>query len=500
MTSRNPLLRPPAHVAATGGVWTLLVVVEWLLVSPATAVDYAYYALASIAFLPFALLLTNFAYHFAYPGETLPREPIGGERPRVAVLYTTRNDVVPLCVERTAEAVEHPVDLWILSDSDVPEAVATERRFDGWRRYTRGVARGGKSGIINDWLADHGGGYEYFVTLDADTMLAPGNVTRLVEHAEHAGNDDVGIFQLLKEVHPDLATTPFARIVGRGVKWSTRISPPVMKLVYGRNTYWGSAGLIRTEAVRDAGGYDEHLICEDFVLTVKFDRAGWRAVVVDDRSYEGFPLDLHALRARTVRWVRANRQMLPLLAGRGVSVGTRLNCLTPVMFYGVTPVLLSLVLLASVESRVATAAAPSVAFAAGVFAFVFLHRSVAAGREVGDFLATATLETLVVLGMSIRVTVALLFGATVWKPSRKTSREFSWSESVAETLPELGVGLLLAAAVLRNGDDPSVGLLVGLWAASFLSTPFILRYTSASIDGPTPEKRPHDPDAGLHDD
>lgn len=161
-------------MAVTGGVWTLLVVVEWLRVSPTTAVDYAYNALASIAFLPFALLLTNFVYHFAYPGETLPREPIGEEGPHVAVLYTTCNDLVPLCVERTAEAVEHPVGLWILSDSDVPEAIATDRRFDGWRRYTRGVSRGGKSGIINDWLADHGDGYEYFVTLDADTMLAPG--------------------------------------------------------------------------------------------------------------------------------------------------------------------------------------------------------------------------------------------------------------------------------------------------------------------------------------
>lgn len=489
------LLRPRWHVAGIAVTWALFVGVEWLLSRPSTAVEYAFFVLAAVAFVPFALLLTNFGYHFLYDGEVLPRASLPeDERPRVAVCYTTYNDVIPLCLERTAAAVEYPVDLWILSDSDDPAAVETERSFESWRRYTRETGRGGKCGIVNDWLAEHGDDYDYFLTLDADTMLAEGNVTRLVEHAEHPANGDVGIFQTLKEVHPDLASTPFARIVGRGVKWSTRISPVVMKAVYRQNTYWGSAGLLRTEAVADAGGYDEQLICEDFVLTVKLDQAGWRALTVDDFSYEGFPLDLHALRVRTVRWVRANRQMLPLLTERGVSAGTQLNVLTPVLFYGVTPLLLSLVVLAAVFPRAGAVGLASAAFAAAVFAFIFLHRSVVAHDRFRLFLETAVLETLVVLGLSLRVSTALLFGRFEWVPSRKVTRDFDWPASLAATYPEVGFGVLLLVLTYLQGPTFGLTALVGLWAVSFLSAPVILRYTSRSHDDPSPRITLHDPD------
>lgn len=491
---RDRLLRPRWHVVSIVLTWVLFVLAEWYLAGATTAVEYGFFALSSVAFVPFALLLTNFGYHFLYEGETLPRRSLDeGSTPRVAVCYTTYNDVIPLCLEQTAAAVEYPVDRWILTDSDDPAAIESEKTFGAWRRYTRETGRGGKCGIINDWLADHGDEYDYFLTLDADTMLAEGNVTRLVEHAEHPDNAGIGIFQSLKEVHPDLASTPFARIVGRGVKWSTRISPMVMKSVYRQNTYWGSGGLIRTDAVRDAGGYDERLICEDFVLTVKLDRAGWRTLVVDDRSYEGFPLDLHALRVRTVRWVRANRQMLPLLTERGVSAGTRLNVLTPVLFYAVTPVLLSLVVLAALFPRFGDGSLAALAFAAGVFAFIFLHRSVAAPGQFRAFLETAVLETLVVLGLSLRVSGALLFGRFEWVPSRKVTRSFDWPASLRQTLPEVAFGLLLVAvAALR---DPTGGLVavVGLWAVSFLAAPVILRYTSRSHAETSPRVTLHDP-------
>ncbi|WP_336344413.1 glycosyltransferase family 2 protein [Halalkalicoccus ordinarius] len=494
---QSRLLQGGVHLGTVGVVWAVLAVVQWLLIGPRTFLDYTYLMLSTVAFLPFSLLLTNFVYHFAYAGETLDRKRLLDAGPNVAVLYTTYNDVLPGCLEETERAVEYPVDYWILSDSDDRTAIDTERKFGRWRRYTRENGRGGKCGIINDWLAEHGDEYEYFITLDADTMLAPGNVTRLVEHAEHPENADVGIFQTLKEVHPDLATTPFARIIGRGVKWSTRISPLVTKLVYGQNTYWGSAGLIRKRAVLDVGGYDEHLLCEDFVLTTKLDKAGWQTIVVDQRSYEGFPLDLHALRVRTVRWVRANRQMLPLLFSSDVSIGTRMNCLTPIMFYTVTPILLGLVVLATILPAFGDAAVPSAAFAALVFAFIFFHRGVVARRELRAFLATATLETLVVLGMSLRVTGALLLGRSVWIPSRKVSREFDWSESLQHTYPEVGFGLLLAGALIVRRHNPGLILLIGLWAGSFLSAPFILRYSSLASDTPVPMKLPHDPERGT---
>lgn len=269
-----------------------------------------------------------------------------------------------------------------------------------------------------------------------------------------------------------------------------------MKSVYHQNTYWGSGGLIRTEAVADAGGYDERLICEDFVFTVKLDRAGWRVLAVDDLSYEGFPPDLHALRVRTIRWVRANRQMLPLLTNQGISIGTRVNILTPVMFYAVTPILLLLVVLAALFPQFGTTSVAGTGFAAGVFAFIFLHRSVVAHNQFRLFLETAILETLVVLGLSLRVSTALLFGRSEWVPSRKVTEDSDWTASLTRTLPEIGVGAaLLAITYLR---DYAYGLtaLVGLWTVSFMAAPVILRYTSRSHDSPSPRITLHDPGTG----
>lgn len=129
---RDRLLRPRWHIAAVVLVWLLFAFFEWFLSSPIAGIEYVFYLLSAVAFVPFALLLTNFGYHFLYAGELLPRVPLENTnaKPSVAVCYTTYNDIIPLCLEQTATAVEYPVDYWVLSDSDDDVAIEREKAFE----------------------------------------------------------------------------------------------------------------------------------------------------------------------------------------------------------------------------------------------------------------------------------------------------------------------------------------------------------------------------------
>lgn len=330
-------LRPAMHITWVVVVWIGLCCIDWSFGHPITLLGYAYFVLAVLAYLPFSFLFVTFCYHFISDEYSVPRVWKLDENPQVAVLYTTYNDVMPCALEETQQAIEYPADLWILSDSDDPDAVAIEESFGWWTRFTRTTSRGGKGGILNDWMDMYGDDYEYIITLDADSILTTGNVTQLVEHAEHPSNSHIGVFQSLMKVSPTLATTRFSQIIGRGVQWSTRFQPLVMRAIYGQNSYWGSNALLRIDAIRESGGFEEELLCEDFILSTRLDRHGWTTLVIDAYSYEGFPLDLYALRTRTLRWVRANREMVSLLFSNDVSLGTRVNCCTPLAFYAVAP-------------------------------------------------------------------------------------------------------------------------------------------------------------------
>jgi membrane glycosyltransferase len=117
-------------------------------------------------------------------------------RPRVALLYTTMNDVVPECLASMAQ--EYSSDVYVLDDSTNPEAMATVDRVSSENAYTverRAKRRGYKAGAINDWLAKHWGSYDYIVLFDADSYLPPDWVGGALRYAEHPANADVAIFQ-----------------------------------------------------------------------------------------------------------------------------------------------------------------------------------------------------------------------------------------------------------------------------------------------------------------
>jgi len=322
--------------------------------------------------------------------------------------------------------------------------------------------------------------------MDADAILAPGSLRTMVETAEHPDNLRFAGFQTLMEVHPAVAPSPFARILGRSVKWGCRIVPLANQRLFGQGMYWGSNALLRADVVSAVGGWVEVTICEDFALTARLDAAGHPIALLDLYNYEGFPPDALSLRERTVRWCKANLSVAPSIFRSKTGFAVRLNVVIPILFYLMAPTLIALLLINIVAPSDVPLHRTSTVLGALLLAFVFLHRLVVVPRSresLAQFVATLGVETLVILGFGLRIAwsfVESLLRAPSWVPSRKETRHLSAFESVAHSIPELVFGaLVLALLVVYHAPLQTVAL-SSVWVVSFLSTPAVLWLTSRS--------------------
>ena len=162
-----------------------------------------YQHVSLVQFALMVLFLFSFAYVFSkrvlslvLPPFRLPALDGLARSPRVAILYTTMNDVVPECVR--AIRPTYPCDVFVLDDSFDPTKRAVVDRLAGEMGFSvvrRGSRHAFKAGAINHWLRAHGRSYEYIVLLDADSVVPPDWVGHALRYAEHPENADLAIFQ-----------------------------------------------------------------------------------------------------------------------------------------------------------------------------------------------------------------------------------------------------------------------------------------------------------------
>lgn len=260
------------------------------------------------------VFLFGFAYAFSKRLLSLllrPHAPPALERlerrPRVAILYTTMNDVVPECVRAIRQG--YPCDVFILDDSSDPrkrevvDRLAAERGFRVVRRPAR---RGFKAGAINDWLRGHGGGYDYIVLLDADSLLPPDWVERALAYAEHPANGDLAIFQGMINIwntdNRFTATLAPNHLVSQD-EWERKLAGYLGAVVcYGHNV------LIRVEPLVRLGGFDERYVSEDFATAVALASRGHGSTFLPLHSWEAMPENVRGFVRRQNKWTRGSME------------------------------------------------------------------------------------------------------------------------------------------------------------------------------------------------
>lgn len=300
----------------------------------------------------------------------------GGREPLPRAKPTSRTAILlPICNEdparvfataaATAEAladagVAELFDLFVLSDTTDPDLwMAEEAAFLATRRerapraavhYRRRPANSErKAGNIADWVRRFGGAYPFFVVFDADSLMTPRTLVRMVLAMER--RPDLGLLQTVPVLIG--GTSLFARLQ----QFASRIYGPILAAglaTFARDSgnYWGHNAILRTGAFAQSAGLPHlngrpplggHVLSHDFVEAALMRRAGW-AVVIDPRlggSFEESPPSLIDLATRDRRWCQGNLQHARLLGARGLDWVSRLHLGMGIMAYLAAPLWLA---------------------------------------------------------------------------------------------------------------------------------------------------------------
>ncbi|MBZ5722502.1 MAG: glycosyltransferase [Acidobacteriia bacterium] len=236
--------------------------------------------------------------HFGRPGEA------EAYRPEVAVLVPAYNE--EKVIERTIRAVlgsNYPNLRVIVIDDG-----STDRTLEAARRaFTREQASGqvliltkpnsGKADALSFGL-EHLHDEEIFVGIDADTIIAPDAIARMVPHFLNpkvgavAGNAKVG------------------NRVNLWTRWqaleyitSQNFERRALNTLGAVSVVPGAIGAWRTAAVREAGGYHTDTVAEDADLTMALLRRGYRVEYEDlALAFTEAPVNANGLMRQRFRW------------------------------------------------------------------------------------------------------------------------------------------------------------------------------------------------------
>ena len=257
---------------------------------------------------------------------------------------------------RTGQAGD--CDIFILSDTadeGARRAEAGAFAVLGARVHYRNRPRpeGRKPGNLAHWMAQHGGGYDSFLLLDADSGFCADRLRAM--RARMAADPRLGLLQSAIRLRPG-----GSRLAGMQ-RLSGRLCGPgfargLARLSGDAGNFWGHNALIRTRALAGVtplpalpgrapmGG---PVLSHDFIEAAALRRAGWKVVIDPDArgSFEDAPESVGAYMRRDRRWAQGNLQHLRLLGGQGWHPASLLHLLAGIQSYLSAPVWLVLVVL-----------------------------------------------------------------------------------------------------------------------------------------------------------
>ncbi|MFF9689209.1 glycosyl transferase [Streptomyces sp. NPDC014623] len=188
---------------------------------------------------------------------------------RVAFLATYAPGRKPLSSVRAvlegAVRMRHPgpLDVWLLDEGDDPEARMlcaelgvhhfTRLGVPEWNQAEGPHQAGTRHGNSNAWLAKHGDAYDLLASVDTDHVPLPGFLERMT-----------GYFR-----DPDTAF-----VVGPGPSGGPDVHARARRVGnrYGAAVFAGPAGVVRVEALRQAGGFHTTVAGDDTVTGLEIHR------------------------------------------------------------------------------------------------------------------------------------------------------------------------------------------------------------------------------------
>lgn len=441
-------------------------------------------------------------------------------RAKTAILMFLRNEDPERAFQRLAatrasvdaEGQGERFDVFVLSDTDDPAiADAEEAAFAAWApalgpnaRYRRRVKNTGwKAGNIRDFTRRWGDGYDFFLPLDSDSLMAGRDVLRMVRIME--AHPRLGILQSLVVGAP--APSAFARIFQFGMRAGMRSFTIGAAWWHGDcGPYWGHNALVRARPFRakcglpvlpGEGPLAGHILSHDQVEAALMRRAGYevRVIPVEGGSWEDNPPTLFDFTRRDLRWCQGNMQYWRLLGLRGLKPMSRFQIFAAIAMYFGAPAWMLMTSAAAFKLLEYDYLEVNYAFAVSMFFIMFavsLFPKIAGWIDVAlrrggaaryggrlRFAAGAALETLFSIllapAVAFRVTlflIGLAFGRSVkWSGQARDAYRLSWPTAIRGLWPQtlFGAGL---AAMIAWGAPQALPWAAPVLAGLTLSIPF----------------------------
>ncbi len=374
--------------------------------------------------------------------------------------------------------------LYMLSDSDEPdmaqgEAQLTEQLREGFGAhlpitYRRREDRAGfKAGNIRDFCERWGEHHAYAIVLDADSVMTPAAMLRLVRIMQVS--PEIGILQTLVTGLP--STSPFARIFQFGMRLGMRSYTLGAASWQGDcGPYWGHNAILRLAPFTahchlpllpgkpPLGG---HVLSHDQLEAVLMRRAGYEVRVLpdEDGSWEENPPTLPEFIRRDLRWCQGNLQYLKLLGMPGLPAVSRCQLWLAIAMYVGAPAWLALIALGLLRQAPVDMALFKLMFGT-TMAMCFAPKLATLGdvllrpalrREYGGtvrVLLSAAMETgfsmLMAPISAVSVTLFMLglpFGReTGWTSQQRDAEGIAWSSAAARLWLHTLLGVALGLA------------------------------------------------------
>ena len=517
MTDENAPLRRALFGALVASIALLLLWLAWRALAPGGwSVAEILILLALLGVTPWAALsASNSILGLAIllgsrdpPGAVLPalrRARPGPPRALTALAVCIRNEdmaavLPPLGALLDGLAARGAADrfvLWLLSDTQDPALAEAEdaaiRAFAATRpsvRYRRRADNAGfKAGNVMDFLDHHAGEAAFFITLDADSVMTPDAVLRLVAIME--AEPDLAIVQQLIVGRP--ATAAFPRLFQFGMRagmrsWAT--GQAWWQLDAG--PYWGHNAILRCEPFRrharlEALPDGSRILSHDMVESVRLQAAGWRVrcLPAEDGSLEANPPAMPEFLRRDERWGAGNMQYWQLLGLPNFTTLGRLQLVQAILLFLGAPLYAAILLLAALNGVTGGGAGtPMGALALAVFvhwlcyfapklsgyaqalvqarvAATYGGRAAFAKGAAAEIAFMQLFEPLSTLNKAIFL-LSLPFGRRVgWAPQNRADRGIAWRDAARLLWPHMlaGVAFTLCFALVS-------------WPALLLALPF----------------------------
>jgi membrane glycosyltransferase len=425
------------------------------------------------------------------------------------------------------------IDLFILSDTVDPDILVAEEL--AWTElrgtlagicevfYRRRTDNGGKkAGNLAEFCRRWGAAYDYFLVLDADSLMEADTIVAMTRIMEL--NPGVGILQAPPQAVG--GRTRFARLQQfAGFAYGALVTAGMSSWQGGSSNYWGHNAIIRTAAfarycglpvLSGSGPFSGEILSHDFVEAALMRRAGYEVWMLPSLtgSYERLPPTLLDYARRDRRWAAGNVQHLRLLGTSGLHPLSRMHLFVGAMSYLVSPLWLLFIAAGAVAAlndsatpgtREVDAVLAAVVFASSsvlvvaprILGVVLIVRDRDLRRALGgvaSVLASGLVEIAVSAVMApvtmVLQTIALagiLTGArTSWGTQRRHRDALSVSELLGIHWPHLLLGAMLTVtAAVVPGTAPWLALMI----LSLLGSPFLTAWTSGIAPDGSPLSR-----------